>query len=272
MKPMDNMEEAIKKKLNFAASAKMRDRILDDVLKAQEKSKKTIPVLKEPNIWRIIMKSPNTKLVTAALILIAVFIGINLLNGSVTTVAWGDIAEHFESVPFFNLTIYIGNDTSAEAKKIEIWKSVDSHIRVHDDNKVIFADFNKGEITISAFDRSTRQPVNINTHSLAKIFIDILCPKGGFSLDTLISNFPSHTTGITPVETADTTVSKEIIVFEVKSDTTPEHLSIWALRDSKLPTRVCFRDPRNKEFGDFIFEYFEKKDAKFFDPKTFTGQ
>ena len=91
MKPMDNMEEAIKKKLNFTASAKMRDRILDDVLKAQEKSKKTIPVLKEPNIWRIIMKSPNTKLVTAALILIAVFIGINLLNGSVTTVAWGDM-------------------------------------------------------------------------------------------------------------------------------------------------------------------------------------
>jgi len=280
MKPMDNMEEAIKKKLNFTASAKMRDRILDDVLKAQEKSKKTKPAPSEvegsaqvvPNIWRIIMKSPITKLATAALILIAVFIGINLLDGSVTTVAWGDIAEHFESVPFFNLTIYIGNDTSAVAKKIEIWKSGDSHLRVHDDNKVIFADFNGGEILISAFDRYTGQPVNVDTYSPAKIFIDILCPKGRFSLDTLISSFPSHTAGITPVKTADTTVSEEIIVFEVKSDTTPEHLSIWALRDSKLPTRVCFRDPRNKEFGDFIFEYFEKKDSKFFDPKAFTSQ
>ena len=218
------------------------------------------------------MKSSITKIAAAAVIIVVMILGIYHFGISATSVAWADISEHFESVPFFNLTIYIGNDTSAQTRKIEIWKSEDGKVRVHDDNKVIFADFNGGEIVITAFDRSTGEPVNVDTHGLAKIFIDILCPKGGFSLDTLISSLPSHTMGITPVKTADTTVSEEIVVFEVKSDTTPEHLSIWALRDSKLPTRLCFRDPRNKEFGDFIFEYFEKKDSKFFDPKAFTSQ
>jgi hypothetical protein len=84
MKPMDNMEEAIKKKLNFTAGAKMRDRILDDVLKAQENSNKTIPVLKEPNVRRIIMKSPIIKLAAAAVIIVAVLIGLNPFKDTIT--------------------------------------------------------------------------------------------------------------------------------------------------------------------------------------------
>jgi len=67
MKPMDNMEEAIKKKLNFTASAEMHDRILDDVLKTQEKSKK-------PSIGKKILKSPITKLAAAAVLLLGLFI------------------------------------------------------------------------------------------------------------------------------------------------------------------------------------------------------
>jgi len=97
MKPMDNMEEAIKKKLNFTAGAKMRDRILDDVLKAQENSKKTIPVLKEPNVRRIIMKSRTIKLAAAAAVIIIVALIINF-QFSTSGVAWGALVEKIESV------------------------------------------------------------------------------------------------------------------------------------------------------------------------------
>ena len=85
MKPTDNMEKAIKKKLNFTASTKMHDRILDDVLSAQEESKKTKSALAEPNIRRIIMKSSITKLAAAAVIIAAVVLSINLWNKTVPT-------------------------------------------------------------------------------------------------------------------------------------------------------------------------------------------
>jgi hypothetical protein len=104
------------------------------------------------------------------------------------------------------------------------------------------------------------------------MFVGILCPDGRFSLETLVKSFPSETQGMAPVEIVNTAAAKETIVFEVKHQTTPERLLIWALRESKLPTRVCFRDPRNKEFGDFIFDYYQKKDAAFFDPNSFASQ
>ena len=42
MKPTENLEKAIKKELNFTAGADLHDRILDAVLNAQEKSKRTV--------------------------------------------------------------------------------------------------------------------------------------------------------------------------------------------------------------------------------------
>jgi len=227
-------------------------------------------VSKRPLIIRnTIMKNPITKLAAAAVIVIAVLIGIDQFNTNGSSVAWADVAERFESVPFFRLTIYLGYDNSAEAKKIEIWKSGNSHVRAHEGNKVIFADFPNGEKNIVAFDRTTRQPVN--TMGFVSMILEDLCSEGRFSLDTIINSIPSED-GITSVETADTAASKETVVFLIKHKETPEWISIWALRDSKLPVRMCFHDPRNNEHGDFFFDYSEQKDAAFFDPVSFTNQ
>lgn len=220
-------------------------------------------------IRNIIMKSPVIKFAAAAVIIIAVLIGIGHFGRDGSSVALADITEQFESVPFFNLTIYLSYDTSAEAKKVEIWKSSDSRFRVHEENKVIFAGFSNGEINIVAFDKTTRQPANPMGYS--SFFLEDLHSDGRFSLNTIISCIPSEE-GITTVKTADTAASEETVVFEIKHKETPEWLSIWALRGSKLPVRMCFHDPRNGEFGDFFFDYSEQKDAQFFDPNTFTTQ
>jgi hypothetical protein len=94
MKPMDNMEEAIKKNLNFTAGAKMRDRILDDVLKAQENFQKSISVSKEPEIWRITMKSPIIKIAAAVVMIAAVLIGVILLDMNGTSTAWASVSQY----------------------------------------------------------------------------------------------------------------------------------------------------------------------------------
>ncbi len=78
MKPADNLEKAIKKDLNFSAGAELHDRMLNDVLNAQEKSIKAPSALTRPNLRRIIMKSPITKLAVAAVIMAAVVLSISI--------------------------------------------------------------------------------------------------------------------------------------------------------------------------------------------------
>ncbi len=85
MRPKDNVEEAIKKKLSFTASTELHDRMLDDVLNAQEKSKKTTSATTRPRIGRIIMKSSITKLAAAAVIIIAIALATNFMNKSMPT-------------------------------------------------------------------------------------------------------------------------------------------------------------------------------------------
>jgi len=272
MKPADNIEETIKKELNFSAGAETHDRILSDVLQAHENSMKTKSASTMPNLGRQIMKSPITKLAAAAAIIIAISVVINPFGGSVSNVAWADIAERFESVPFFNLTIYNSYDTSAEAMKIEIWKSENSRVRAHQGNNVIFADFADGKEDFIAFDRTTKQPIDDGGLFLIKVILNDLCPEGRFSLNTLINSFPSDDNGLTPVQTADTAASRETVVFAVRHKTTPEWILIWALRESKLPMQVRFRDPRSNECSDIFFNYSEKKDAAFFDPNAFAHQ
>lgn len=215
------------------------------------------------------MKNPITKFAVAAIIIIAVLIGIGHFGTNGSSLAWADIAERFESVPFFNLTIYLGDDTTTQSKKVEIWKSDDSRVRAYEENMVIFADFSNGKSDFLAFDKTTKEPVN--TIGFVSIFLKDLYLDGRFSLDTIIRSFPSDS-DIKSVKAADTAASKETVIFEIKHESTPEWLSIWALRESKLPVRMCFHDPRNNEFGDFIFNYSQKMEPSFFDPEFFKNQ
>jgi hypothetical protein len=274
----ENINKLIKNlDLDFDTNPETDRAILTELLEAQKKSKETKPAFALPEIRRQIMKSPITKLAAAATIIIALVVGISHFGGSVESVAWADVAERFESVPFFNVTIYLGwgpysQDQKLEFHKIEQWKSENGQTRTHEGNEVIFAEFVDGNNVVVAFDSSTKQPLNADRMAkVANSFQGFLrAKKGEFSLDTLLMDFPSDDTGITPVDTADTAASKETVLFEVKHKTTQS--SIWALRKSKLPMRWSFRDPKHKIYADLLFNYSEKKNAKFFDPNAFVSQ
>ena len=96
MKPANNIEKAIKKELNFSASAKLHDRMLTDVLNAQEKSKKTPSALTEPNIGRTIMKSPITKLAVAAVLAVVCLTGFYMWTGGQSGIALADVVARME--------------------------------------------------------------------------------------------------------------------------------------------------------------------------------
>jgi hypothetical protein len=98
MRSKDNVEEAIEKKLSFTASAELNDRMLDDVLNAQEKSKKANSVVDRPNLRRQIMRSPIIKLAAAVVFAVAVLGLFEFIETENTSgVVWAEVAKKVQA-------------------------------------------------------------------------------------------------------------------------------------------------------------------------------
>ena len=279
MRSLRDIEKFIAKAQVHSGPAANRA-VLEDLVEELGKPPTEIPTPLRSETRRSIMRNPVTKFAVAATIVAVTYIGISQLGGSLENVAWADVAERFESVPFFHLTIYLGRNGSEQAHKIEIWKSQAPLVRAHEGNKVFFGSPAKLKTDIPglsgdregivAFDRSTRQPVD--PCGPARTFLAILCPEGRFSLDTLMGDtMDPEDMPVRTMETADTPASKETVLFEATHNSTSERLLIWALRGSRLPVRLRFVDPRNDECADFLFDYSQDKPAGFFDPNAFAS-
>jgi len=121
MRPADNLEEAIKKDLNFAAGAELHDRMLDDVLNAQEKSIKTRSAVAWPNLRGTIMKSRIVKLAAAAAIIAVVVLGLFefVKTENKSGVVWAEVLKQAEQIPMvvFDMTAEIAYP---EGKKLTL--------------------------------------------------------------------------------------------------------------------------------------------------------
>ena len=124
MRPTDNIEKAVKK-LNFTASAKLHDRIWCDVRDAQKEQEKSKSALSEPNIRRIIMKSPITKLAAAAVIIVAVLAGIHKFGGSIdpASVAWGNVISRVAKVDYVHFLFVADPQHHRSVHPYEGWYS-----------------------------------------------------------------------------------------------------------------------------------------------------
>jgi outer membrane lipoprotein-sorting protein len=119
-----NIEELIKK-LRYDTSSQMYDRIFDNVLQAQEQSEQQKSAATRPNIWRMIMKTKITKFAAAAVLIIAVLIGINQFGSSIdgASVAWGQLVERVDEIKTYTFQGYIsqsGLPNMPEGKTIEV--------------------------------------------------------------------------------------------------------------------------------------------------------
>ncbi len=116
MRPTEQIKRLVKK-LNETTSTEMDQRVLTDVLDALAESEKP-SALTQPKIWRNIMKSRITKLAVAALLVIAVLIGINRFEGPTAGVAWGEVVRNVEASPGFIFRMkQINNDKEKGIKE-----------------------------------------------------------------------------------------------------------------------------------------------------------
>ncbi len=121
MRPKDNVERTIKENLNFTARSGLHDRMLNDALKAQEKSRNTKPAFASPNIGRTIMKSPITKVAAAAVIVGAVMLSIHLWDKSAPSAyAFEQTVEAMQGKRSFHIQTYF-----QQRRKDEFWAQFD---------------------------------------------------------------------------------------------------------------------------------------------------
>jgi len=131
MRPAEHIKRLVKK-LNDTTSAEMDQRVLTDVLHTLAESEKPT-ALTRPKIWRNIMQSRITKLAAAAVIVIAVLVGINQLGGPASGVAWGEVVRNIEASPGFIFRMkQINNDKEKGIKEynMKVYGSAEYGVRM----------------------------------------------------------------------------------------------------------------------------------------------
>jgi hypothetical protein len=97
MKPENKIQELINES-DAKTAAEVDNRILGDASEHLEKLKQRKSALSRSSIWRIVMKSPITKLATAAVIIIACVIGLSVWKTTGSGIALADVLARIEQV------------------------------------------------------------------------------------------------------------------------------------------------------------------------------
>lgn len=262
MKPADKIQKLIDES-DVTTSSDADKRILADALEHLEKFKQENLPATKPNIWEIIIKSPIAKLTAAALIVITAIVGINQFSSS--SVAWADVEERFQSVPFFSAVIYMKDDVLAEPRQFELWMGQGGRARIRVGSQVIFSGV--GEVT-RAFDIEKRCQVEPDLRAVE--LLEVLGSTGEYSLETVIWIISGgRLIDVTPLVNADAVIQEDLVVFDIRSEVSSQWARIYALRKSKLPIGIRIWDPKNAECVDVLITYSKEQPDVFFDAQTF---
>jgi len=119
MKPAENIEKLIGR-INVTPDAGKDRKTLDDVLAAQERSKKKLPAGKRPHIVRLIMKSKMTKLTVAAAAIVAVCILVQLPSAAY---ALQQTIDAYDSIRWVRISV--SDEAPPETGTSQAWLGCD---------------------------------------------------------------------------------------------------------------------------------------------------
>jgi hypothetical protein len=98
------------KNLRYKASAETHDRVLGNVMRALDESEKQKAGADVPDIWRIIMKSPVTKIAAAVVVITGVLIAMHFMGLSTATVTFADVVKPILNAKTAVLDIIVGDE------------------------------------------------------------------------------------------------------------------------------------------------------------------
>jgi len=100
MKSLQDIQKIVAK-FNVKPGPEMRSKVLDEALEIQRNQNQQSISDTKLNIWRIIMKSPITKLATAAVVVIACLIGLSFWRTTGSGIALADVLARIEKANAF---------------------------------------------------------------------------------------------------------------------------------------------------------------------------
>jgi len=223
MRPADDTSELIKK-LHLKASAELDKRVHDDISKALAESEKTKSAITQPNIWRIIMKSKITKFAAAAVIIIAVFVGIHYFGGSMENVAFADVMQNIKNA---RTLTYRNVITSADQDPQVVETMVlEPHLmRVElPDGRVWILDHGEGKTLV--LDSTNKQTIISST------------PQKALNLYDTFRNFrdiPDFSVSNIGRRTID---GVQVVGFQLTRENDENVRIVWANLQTSLPIRI----------------------------------
>ena len=146
MKSTDKIERLIKNS-RYKATTEAYNKTLDSFMQSVDDYKKQKPAMAKPNIGRIIMNSAITKSAAAAILVVAIFIGVNLFDG-IPAYGMSEVVEKLRNARI----IYIC--TSIYLTKNEAIEKIENNIE-HDEEYVLekWIDIERGRTRTSGLGR-----------------------------------------------------------------------------------------------------------------------
>ena len=223
-----------------------------------------------PDYWGLVFESRLARFAAAAVILLSLIIVVGQFGAFIAggNVAWADVTQRFQSVPFFYASIYMKQDARSWPLHCELWMSKGGNARVHVGPQVVFG--REGQVT-RAFDVWQRKDVEADR--AATDLIRKLAMSGEFSLETLIQCISTgKLVDITPAMNAQAAIGEDLVVFHAQLAADPGSVRIYALRESRLPVGLRISDPAEGFVVDALITYPKEQPAISFDPEAFAAE
>lgn len=225
---------------------------------------------RRPDYWGLVFESRVARLAAAAVILLSLIIVVGQFGAFVAggNVAWADVTQRFQSVPFFYASIYMKQDAMSWPLHCELWMSKGGNARVHVGSQVVFG--RDGRVT-RAFD--VRQRREVEAERAAADLIRKLVTPGEFSLETLIQSVSAgKLVDTTPAMNAEAAIGEDLVVFDAKLVEDPGWVRIYALRESRLPVGLRMWQPDDGFSLDALITYPKEQPAISFDAEAFAAE
>jgi hypothetical protein len=266
MKSHDDIEQ-FAKQASISTDEAVNEKVLSRMHEAYANADRPAAAATRLGYWDFVFENRFARLAAAAVILLAVGtlvgqFGAMLSGGSV---AWADVTQRFQSVPFFYASIYVKEDALAQPKQFELWMGEGGSARMRVGSQVVFG--RDGRVT-HAFD--VRQRRETEADETAADIVRLLATPNEFSLDTVIQSISAgKLIDVTPAANAQAAIEEDLAVFDAQSVISPGWVRIYALRESKLPVGLRIWDPAEGFSVDALITYAKEQPDIFFDAEAF---
>ncbi len=249
------------------ASIDTNEAVNKDVLEKMHAAYESSAILAQPERRSSIFGSHIARLAVAAVILVTFGALVGQLGTMLTggSVAWADVTQRFQSVPFFYASIYMKDYALAQPQQFELWMGKGGYARMRVGSQVIFG--HNGQV-VKAFDIYSRREVQAD--ETAVNIIELLATTDEFSLDTVIQSISAgKLVDVTPAMNTEVAIGEDLVVFDARATVSPGWVRIYALRESRLPVGLRIWDPAEGFCVDALIAYAKEQSDTFFNPEAF---